>query len=539
MDELLQQVAEMRGMPASLVERSAQARADKTGSTIEQVLQEWLGEGSTSASKPEVTTAPVAEPEPPVTPDTPALATASVPTGVTTDELVQLASEAKRMPPKLILSSAQARATHAGETLDSVLADWAGIDLDELVSARTPAPVASGEPDVVKEDEPPAEPEEATPAPVATAAAAAVAVGAMSMDELLTQVAEVKGMPASLAQRSAEARSKKTGESVEAVLAEWAGVDPGAATEPPVEPDAVAPAPVAAAAAVAVGAMSMDELLAQVAEVKGMPASLAQRSAEARSKKTGESVEAVLAEWAGVDPGAVSTAPPSAPEPATEDTSGPSDEEPDPNTGDDVEVIEPTTDRAQGPTGDEADEAAPAQGGYPKWLLAAFLLIPLLAVGYILVSPNGPDCGSGGQLLVDPATGEAVNCDGSPYGETTADYFASGGAIYAQCVACHNADGTGGVGPAFTAGAVLETFPAGQCATQIEWVGIGTAGWPDPTYGENQKPVGGVGLMPGFAASLSEEQLAAVSLYERVQFGGQDLVDAEIDCGLVEASNEG
>ena len=40
MDELLQQVAELRGMPASLVERSARARAEKTGATVEEVLQE-------------------------------------------------------------------------------------------------------------------------------------------------------------------------------------------------------------------------------------------------------------------------------------------------------------------------------------------------------------------------------------------------------------------------------------------------------------------------------------------------------------------
>ena len=45
-----------------------------------------------------------------------------------------------------------------------------------------------------------------------------------------------------------------------------------------------------------------DELLAKVAEVKGMPASLAQRSAEGRAKKTGESVEDILKEWAGLAP---------------------------------------------------------------------------------------------------------------------------------------------------------------------------------------------------------------------------------------------
>ena len=50
MDELLQRVAELKGMPASLVERSAQARAEKTGTTLEAVLQEWAGEDSTAST---------------------------------------------------------------------------------------------------------------------------------------------------------------------------------------------------------------------------------------------------------------------------------------------------------------------------------------------------------------------------------------------------------------------------------------------------------------------------------------------------------
>ena len=44
MEELLNKVAEIRGMPASLIERSATARAEKTGPTVEAVLREWAGE---------------------------------------------------------------------------------------------------------------------------------------------------------------------------------------------------------------------------------------------------------------------------------------------------------------------------------------------------------------------------------------------------------------------------------------------------------------------------------------------------------------
>ncbi len=40
--------------------------------------------------------------------------------------------------------------------------------------------------------------------------------------------------------------------------------------------------------------------------------------------------------------------------------------------------------------------------------------------------------------------------------------------------------------------------------------------------------------MPGFS-SLTETEITQVALYERVAFGGQDVMAAESDCGLVEA----
>jgi mono/diheme cytochrome c family protein len=199
--------------------------------------------------------------------------------------------------------------------------------------------------------------------------------------------------------------------------------------------------------------------------------------------------------------------------------------------GDDIEIIEAAPRDTSSNT--DAEDSDRARGRYPIWLAAAFVLIPLLAVAYILVSPNGPDCGSGGQLGVDPVSGEAVNCDGTEYGVVAVDNFAAGGALYQQCVACHSDDGSGGVGPAFTSGAILTTFPSGSCADHVTWVTLGTSGWPDATYGATDKPVGGVGLMPSFEASLSEEQITQVALYERVAFGGQDLAEAEADCGLV------
>jgi mono/diheme cytochrome c family protein len=346
-------------------------------------------------------------------------------------------------------------------------------------------------------------------------------------------------MPAPLAKRSAQARATKEGTTLEAVLAEWAGVDPTSATPETSaaaapEPSAPASAPAAATAA---AAMSIDELLEAAAAAKGMPAPLAKRSAQARATKEGTTLEAVLAEWAGVDPTLVSSAPAAPSEAPAAPADAPA--EPPPSAAsDDVEVIEASAGGTAAELPDPEDAPMrPRRSGYPTWLAAAFVIIPLLAVTYILVSPNGPDCGTAGQLKVDPATGLAVNCDGSEFGGSSVDFFAQGAGIYAQCAACHGANGGGGVGPAFSGGAVLATFPA--CTDHVTWVALGTANFPDPTYGATNKPVGGGGLMPGYEGSLTEEQIASVALYERVAFGGQPLEEAEIDCGLIEDEGDG
>jgi hypothetical protein len=44
--------------------------------------------------------------------------------------------------------------------------------------------------------------------------------------------------------------------------------------------------------------------------------------------------------------------------------------------------------------------------------------------------------------------------------------------------------------------------------------------------------------MPGFGATLEPEQIAEVALYERVQFGGEAVDVAEVDCGLVDEEGE-
>ena len=196
-----------------------------------------------------------------------------------------------------------------------------------------------------------------------------------------------------------------------------------------------------------------------------------------------------------------------------------------------IEVLEPTAAVEDLPE----EEAVPAPSGrYPAWLAAALVVIPLLAVLYVVVVPNQPSCGSAGQVGIDPATGIHANCDGSvPYGAVEETNVLFGGLIYeATCAVCHGDSGQGAAGPALAGGAVLETFPEGGCDTHREWVSLGSVGWPDTTYGAQNKPV--QGGMPPAAPVLTEEEIAQVALYERVVHGGEGEATAEAECGFNE-----
>lgn len=60
MSELLAKVAEILGAPETLVQRSAEARAEASGNTVDEVLQSWAGGESVASSTPK-TEAPVEE----------------------------------------------------------------------------------------------------------------------------------------------------------------------------------------------------------------------------------------------------------------------------------------------------------------------------------------------------------------------------------------------------------------------------------------------------------------------------------------------
>ena len=281
----------------------------------------------------------------------------------------------------------------------------------------------------------------------------------------------------------------------------------------------------------------MQELLQQIADQTGVPVDMLERAARARAGATGSTPEAIVAEWAGapVPAGDGDAAAPSAPAPEASAAPEPIpvDETADAPEALSVEVLEP-----EAPVGEEREPEPVAAGpAVPGWLSAAFLVVPFIAVLYALSVPNGPDCGNAGRLAIDPVTGVAVNCDGSDFGDTEPNFFAMGEEIFAsRCAACHGASGGGAAGPALSGGAVVATFS--QCSDHVKWVELGSADWPESTYGDSDKAVSASG-MPGFGPLLNDEQaLRAVVLYERVNFGGQDLQTAEVECGLVEPEVE-
>ncbi len=337
------------------------------------------------------------------------------------------------------------------------------------------------------------------------------------MNEFLNQIAADTGVPAELLERAARARATSQGVDVDALVAGWAGGEaPASAPAPAAAPAEAAPAEAAPAEAAPAEATPTPAPAADTGAGK-LPEALLRRSAAARAKREGRPLDEVLVEM-GLSPDGETSAPAAAETTAPQTTA----------------VAEEAAEEREPATEEPAEEEPqPVLAGFPRWLAASFIIIPMIALLYAGLAPHGPDCGTSGALDVNPLTGEVQDCAGD-----ASPFFSLGQSIYtSQCVACHGAGGGGGVGPAFTGGAVLATFSA--CNDHVEWVSIGTNDWPSPTYGDSGKPAGGGGVMPGYQGSLSEEEIAAVSLYERVAFGGEDLAVAEVSCGFVEGGEEG
>ena len=313
----------------------------------------------------------------------------------------------------------------------------------------------------------------------------------------------------------------------------------------------------------------MNESLSTAAEALGAPEAIVQRSAQARAQADGVGVEEVLAAWAA---GSSTPAPAPAPAPApVEETVIAEAPVGEPDLVESVPT-EPAEVPADIPDTPAAPQKLPARpvpatvgigeaAGWdsvttvptaglkertgtrvPAWLMVAFVILPLVGLLYLLQFSAGPECGDSGLLAVDRLSGEVVNCDGSPFegrgapGGGPGDFLARGQELYVDtqvaCSGCHGNNGEGGVGPAFVGGTVLATFPG--CADHVKWVQLGSAGWQAQVGAEyGAQNVLSKGGMPNFDDSLSDEDLKSVILFERVRFGGADLDETLIDCGLV------
>ena len=297
----------------------------------------------------------------------------------------------------------------------------------------------------------------------------------------------------------------------------------------------------------------MGELLAKVAEILGAPETLVQRSAEARAEASGNTVEEVLQSWAGGEAIAASA-------PVVEEAP--------------VEKVKEEVVVEEAPVEEVVVEEAPVAKSVttkvetvikkvsmanntmgiklntdttlPRWLNFSFMIIPVFILIGMINTSGAQECGVNGILDVDRKSQQTVNCDGSPFegkgvaSTNAVNYVAVGQQVYsgaAACAGCHGANGGGGVGPSFIGGALYTTFPT--CADHAKWIQLGSAGWQaevGAAYGaEDTISIGG---MPGFQGKLTEEEIMAVVVFERVVFGGGNTEEVLIDCGLLETEEE-
>ena len=298
----------------------------------------------------------------------------------------------------------------------------------------------------------------------------------------------------------------------------------------------------------------MSELLAKLAEILGAPESLVQRSAEARAEASGNTVDEVLQSWAGGEAIAAST--PEVKEEVKEEVAvveeapveevkeevAVVEEAPVEKTTKKIETVLKKVSMANNTMGIKLNTDATL----PRWLNFSFMIIPVFILIGMINSSGTQECGVNGILDVDRKSQQTVNCDGSPFegkgvaSTNTVNYIAVGQQVYsgaAACAGCHGANGGGGVGPSFIGGALYKTFPT--CADHAKWIQLGSAGWQaevGAAYGaEDTISIGG---MPGFQGKLTEEEIMAVVVFERVVFGGGDTEEVLIDCGLLESDED-
>ena len=306
----------------------------------------------------------------------------------------------------------------------------------------------------------------------------------------------------------------------------------------------------------------MSELLAKVAEILGAPETLVQRSAEARAEASGNTVEEVLQSWAGGE--AIAASAPAAETSVVEEApveevkeevvveEAPVEEVKEEVVVEEAPVAKSVTTKVETVI-KKVSMANNTMGiklntdtTLPRWLNFSFMIIPVFILIGMINTSGAQECGVNGILDVDRKSQQTVNCDGSPFegkgvaSTNAVNYVAVGQQVYsgaAACAGCHGANGGGGVGPSFIGGALYKTFPT--CADHAKWIQLGSAGWQaevGAAYGaEDTISIGG---MPGFQGKLTEEELMAVVVFERVVFGGGNTEEVLIDCGLLETEED-
>ena len=199
-----------------------------------------------------------------------------------------------QIPDNILKRSAEARAKKEGRPVDEILAEMKGEAPTTVAgsSASDSSPSGGGGPSEARDGG-----GRVSTAPEPSSETPATATNAVSGAALLTAVAAARKMPESLVERSAKARSRTAGGSVDDVLLEWAkeeGVDistllaasdsspaedssPAAggggqtSTAPEPSSDSGAPVAAAAATATAVAVLDNDVVIEDDAVVEGEP----------------------------------------------------------------------------------------------------------------------------------------------------------------------------------------------------------------------------------------------------------------------------
>ena len=114
--------------------------------------------------------------------------------------------------------------------------------------------------------------------------------------------------------------------------------------------------------------------------------------------------------------------------------------------------------------------------------------------------------------------------------EAAAGPLAVGTDTYSVCASCHGGDGSGGVGPAFTDGEVLQTFP--HIEDQLRFVyygseqyaaaGVDIYGNPDREGGPHVVFGFSGAAMPAWGGNLTDAEILGVVCHERYDLGGGD-----------------